>query len=671
MISAIVAATPLSASAQTAPGAVAGSSAAAATASALPHQDKPVTVRRGNQTSQFYPLKTTRTASGAEVVADRLIVGLKPTVQLQAFADVHQQASAHGAGAARVVATTGAAQIVDISGATSLEQAIHAYQADPRVRYAEADTIQHVYEVPNDQYFGQQWGLNNVQAPQAWNVTHGSASRFVAVLDTGIYDEASTYPSPDGGPGHPDLRGKVAARVNFTTEPNADDFEGHGTHVAGIVSALTNNSIGVSGAGYLTRLLNVKVGESNGSIASSAAMAGIRWAADNGANVISMSFGSVGTCPAAYQDAIDYAWARNVIIVASAGNNSNSSVTRPASCQHVIAVASTDSNDAISSFSTYGTWVQVAAPGGFNALGHQILSTSYDGYYVEKAGTSMAAPLVSGVAALVWASAYGSSNQAVVNRLLETADRVGGTGSLWAYGRINAAAAVTPPVSLPTSGLIQSLPSPQRIADSRSSGGAIGTGQTRCFPVAGLAGIPSDAAAVVLNVTAVGYGTQGWLSVYPNGQAVPGTSTVNFDTSEYAMANGTIMKLGIGGQVCVNVGTINSAPGNSQVILDATGYLSTAALVQMPMLAAPQRVVDTRSTGGAIGTGQSRCFTVAGVAGVPADAAAVVLNVTAVGYGTKGWLSVYPNGQSVPATSTVNFDTSEYAIANGTIMRVG
>ncbi|HEV7662764.1 MAG TPA: hypothetical protein VGQ62_04455, partial [Chloroflexota bacterium] len=156
-----------------------------------------------------------------------------------------------------------------------------------------------------------------------------------------------------------------------------------------------------------------------------------------------------------------------------------------------------------------------------------------------------------------------------------------------------------------------------------------------------------------------------------NGQGVPATSTVNFDTSEYAIANGTIMRVGSGGQVCVNVGTINASPGSSQAVLDVTGYVTSAGLGSLAMLSSPQRVTDTRSSGGAIGTGQSRCFTMAGVAGIPSNAVAVIVNVTAVGYGTQGWLSVYPNGQAVPATSTLNFDPSEYAMANGTIMAIG
>jgi hypothetical protein len=174
-----------------------------------------------------------------------------------------------------------------------------------------------------------------------------------------------------------------------------------------------------------------------------------------------------------------------------------------------------------------------------------------------------------------------------------------------------------------------------------------------------------------MNVTAVGYGTRGWLTAYPNGQSVPATSTLNFDTSEYAMANGTIVRVGSAGQVCVAVGTVGSAPGSSQIILDVTGYLTATGLAQMPMLTAPQRLVDTRSGGGPIGSGQSRCFTVAGAAGVQSTAVAVVLNVTAVGYGTRGWVTAYPSGQSVPATSTLNFDTSEYAIANGAVIPLG
>jgi hypothetical protein len=112
-----------------------------------------------------------------------------------------------------------------------------------------------------------------------------------------------------------------------------------------------------------------------------------------------------------------------------------------------------------------------------------------------------------------------------------------------------------------------------------------------------MASIPTNAGAVVLNITAIGYGTKGWLSVYLNSQSVPATSTVNFDTSEYALANGTVMRVGTDGKVCVNVGSVNSTPGNSHVILDVTGYLTSTGLTSIPMLPSPQRVVGHSDVG--------------------------------------------------------------------------
>jgi hypothetical protein len=220
-------------------------------------------------------------------------------------------------------------------------------------------------------------------------------------------------------------------------------------------------------------------------------------------------------------------------------------------------------------------------------------------------------------------------------------------------------------------GLMVTMATPQRVVDTRLTGGPIASGTSRCFTVAGLLGIPANAGAVVLNVTAVGYGTNGWLTIYPNGGSLPDTSTVNFDTHEYAIANGAVMRIGNSGQVCVNVGTVNNAPGSAQVILDATGYLTPTGLVALNMLPSPLRLVDTRLSAGPIGTGTSRCFTVAGLNGIPANAAALVVNLTAVNYATNGWLTLYPNGQPVPATSSLNFDTDQYAVANGAIVRIG
>jgi hypothetical protein len=268
---------------------------------------------------------------------------------------------------------------------------------------------------------------------------------------------------------------------------------------------------------------------------------------------------------------------------------------------------------------------------------------------------------------------FATSEYAVANG---TIIRVGSGGQVCvSVGTVNSIAGSSQVILdatgyLPTGGTpsLAFLTAPVRLNDTRTSTGPIGTGGSRCFQAAGLMGIPSDAAAVILNVTAVGYATQGWLTAYPAGQSVPATSTLNFDPSEYAMANNAIVRVGSGGQVCVAVGTVNSAPGSSQVILDATGYLTAVGIAHLSMLDAPRRALDTRLTGGPIATGSSRCFIPPGQAGIPGDAAGVALSVTAVGYGTPGWLTVYPGGRPLPATSSLNFDVSQYAIAGATIV---
>lgn len=222
---------------------------------------------------------------------------------------------------------------------------------------------------------------------------------------------------------------------------------------------------------------------------------------------------------------------------------------------------------------------------------------------------------------------------------------------------------VQPPIGL--------LAQPVRLVDTRLTGGPVASGTSRCVQVAGVGGIPPDAAGVILNVTGVGYTVPGWLTLYPNGQSLPATSTLNFDPNEFAIANNAVARLGTGGQLCVNVGTINSISGAAQVILDATGFLSSSAGARFPLLTAPVRLADTRTSGGAIATGTSRCFQVAGVSGVPSGANGVTLNVTAVGFTTEGWVTLYPSGQSVPGTSMLNFDRDEYAIANGTLAGLG
>lgn len=410
------------------------------TPDAYPRVNAPSQIVGGGVTP---PLKTTFTKDGREVLAERLIVKFQPTAGDADRANVHAKAGGSVRMAARPVGQIGpSSYLVDVSGAATLEAAAKAYTADPRVQYVGPDTLMRADEVPNDPRFSEQWGMTKIQAPVAWNRTHGGAAAgMIAVLDTGI-DEA-----------HPDLAGRVSMRRDFTgSASGAADVEGHGTHVAGIVAAVANNGQGVAGVGYSVGLMNAKVLDDSGGGSLSQLINGINWASNNGAEVISMSLGatSQGTwddCdPSWYEDlfdagvnelkdAINGAWNRGIVLVASAGNNGNTFQQWPGSCTNVLSVANTQQDDTMSSTSTHGTWVDVAAPG------TGILSTRVGGGFVGKSGTSMAAPHVAGLVALVRASCGFPTPQAVVNRITSTADPIGGTGSSWKHGRVNALAA--------------------------------------------------------------------------------------------------------------------------------------------------------------------------------------------------------------------------------------
>ena len=419
---------------------------------AYPRAAQPVFVKRGLETIQVRPLKTVLTLSKRKAVADRLIVVFRSTLA-DADKDLsHLRANRLGAGKALPLLKIGPkAILVDVTGAKSLEDAARAYKADPNVLHASPDWIMRASETPNDPFIGSQGGLNTIQAPAAWNRTHSSTGMVIAVLDTGI-DEA-----------HPDLVGKVVDRRDFTgSSAGATDVAGHGTHVAGIAAASTNNAVGVAGVGYNSRLLNVKVLDDNGDGSISMLFDGIYWAADHGAHVINMSLGADQDCSTSWwedlfdtgrnelRDSIGYAWSRNIVLVGAAGNNGVSRQQWPAACPNVVSVANTTIADVKATSSNFGTWVDVAAPGSsiFSTAvpGAGSCQSGLVGQFANCSGTSMASPHVAGIAALVRASCGFSSGADIVTRITSTADAIAGTGSNWQFGRVNAFRAVCFPV---------------------------------------------------------------------------------------------------------------------------------------------------------------------------------------------------------------------------------
>ncbi|MFO0980781.1 MAG: S8 family peptidase [Planctomycetota bacterium] len=305
----------------------------------------------------------------------------------------------------------------------SVDQAVAEFKRLPSVVFAEPNYIAHASLIPNDPSWGSQWGPQKIQCPAGWDLNTGSASVVIAIVDTGVDKN------------HTDLTAKRVAGYDFVNnDSDPDDDNGHGTHCAGIAAAATNNGIGVAGVGFDCSVMPVKVLNSGGSGTYAAIANGINWATDHGANVISMSLGgSAGD--STLQAAVDRAWSLGVVLCAAAGNNGNTTPVYPGYYTNCIAVASTDSNDSRSSFSSYGSWVDVAAPGS------SIYST-YDGNtYATLSGTSMATPHVSGLAGLLWSYlGTGVGNATIRSRIENNTDYV---GTFVVFGRINVYKALT------------------------------------------------------------------------------------------------------------------------------------------------------------------------------------------------------------------------------------
>jgi thermitase len=353
--------------------------------------------------------------------SQQILVKFKPDVTLPEVAQIHRQLG----GQIRETIPGIGVQVVMVPKGQEKAKA-KAYSSNARVAYAEPDFVAEAMGNPDDPQFVYQWGMVKIQAPEAWEMTTGSASINIAILDTGVDLD------------HPDLASKIISNVNFSSSPTVDDVYGHGTHVAGIAAAMTNNGIGVAGLGYSSTIMNVKVLNDDGMGAYSWLASGIIWAVDNGAKIINMSLGG-SSSSSTLEDAVNYAWNNGVVVVASAGNSASTAPSYPAYYNNCIAVAATDANDALASFSNYGKWVDVAAPG------MTIDSTWNDGGYGCMSGTSMASPHVAGLAALVFATlsdanGNGKLNGEVRRRIESTCDNTGVGGI--AGGRINAYLAV-------------------------------------------------------------------------------------------------------------------------------------------------------------------------------------------------------------------------------------
>jgi thermitase len=305
-----------------------------------------------------------------------------------------------------------------------LREAKEVLEEDPDVKYVDYNYMRLPAFTPNDPFFtdGSQWSLRKIDAPAAWDTEMGSGAK-VAVLDNGI------------AANHPDLQGKIAAQKDMVDNDNvAQDNHGHGTLVAGTVAAATNNGKGVAAVCPSCKLVIAKVGAA-GLYRDSDVVNGIYWSVDNRAKAINISLGDAATSRL-LEHAVNYAWERGVVVVASAGNSNTDKPIYPAAYDKVISVAATNQNDRRASFSNFGTTIDVAAPG------VDIVSTGLSGGYVEKSGTSTASPHVAALAGML--AAQGLTAPEIRRRIQSTAVDLGADGKdkYFGWGRIDARRAV-------------------------------------------------------------------------------------------------------------------------------------------------------------------------------------------------------------------------------------
>ncbi|HEY3157662.1 MAG TPA: S8 family serine peptidase [Vicinamibacterales bacterium] len=408
--------------------------------------------------SAFASTSWAQNSRASRSVAGEIIVTFRAGAAASARAEAHRQS---GGKRLHAIARTGV-ELVSLPAGTE-GSAIARYRNNPNVLYAEPNYLRSLPPsvptaagatapvVPGDHSFKEQWGLHNtgqqflclpwiggdlcfyvgtpdadIDAPEAWARSTGTPNVTVAVIDSGV-----DYT-------HPDLAANYAGGQDFFNgDLDPMDDQGHGTHVAGIIAAAMNNPTGdpaaaegVVGVAPNARILAYKVCGADGTCSDFAIQQAIAQAIADHAKVINMSFGGPDYSQS-MDEALQRAWAAGLVLVAAAGNKGTEALTYPAALPNVISVGAFDEDDNRASFSTFGSWVDIAAPGNVIMSTYPMAQCAAStvpgdtGCYTWLSGTSMASPFVAGAAALVWSRGDVTSNQQVVDILLNSADPAG------------------------------------------------------------------------------------------------------------------------------------------------------------------------------------------------------------------------------------------------------
>ncbi|WP_420828719.1 S8 family serine peptidase [Halomicrobium salinisoli] len=398
---------------------------------------------------------------------DEVIVGAAKGADAGAVASMASSASPADASVVHVNETLGYVAL-RIPGAERAREAVRSAMANrAEVEYVEANAAFETQLAPNDPGFDQQYAPQLVDADDAWDETLGSADVTIAVVDTGV-----AYDHPDLASGFGSDPGRDFADGDGDPAPDTGD-ESHGTHVAGCAAADTDNGVGVAGPSD-SGLLAARALDETGRGSLSDIADAIQWAADRGADVINVSLGG-DTDTRTMKRAVEYASEQHgALVVCAAGNSGQSGVAYPAAYEECVAVSAVDPNEELADFSNYGAAVELAAPG------VNVLSTMPSEGYGHYSGTSMAAPVVAGVAALGKAANPDLGTEELRRLLRETAVDVGLADDEQGAGRVDAAALVEAAGSA-TGGLTNESPT----ADATASPAEATVGEAISFDGSG------------------------------------------------------------------------------------------------------------------------------------------------------------------------------------------
>jgi serine protease len=417
----------------------------------------------GRKGSREHQLFEGRFRAGPKYAPGEIIVKFRPRVSRAAIDRVNAR---FGTSVFRTSRFAGFKRLRIPAGMTVAEM-VEIYQAEPDVEYAEANYLVHASWLPNDEFYPYQWHLDNAEyggigMEAAWNTSDGSGA-IIAIVDTGIAYEDHRESFWTRYEQAPDLAQTLFVAgydfVNDDPHPNDDSSPGHGTHIAGTIAQSTNNAIGAAGVAFGAYLMPVKVLDSSGTGTHADLADGIRFAVDHGAQVINLSLGGPQSSTT-LKDAVAYAYENRVTVIAAAGNEGLSIINYPAAYdQYVIAVGATQYDETLAPYSNYGPSLDLVAPGGNLGLdqnsdgyGDGVLQQTYEkggwrriswGYYFMD-GTSMAAPHVSGVAALLIAAEVATTADQVRQTLQSTAEDLGipGRDNTYGWGLVDATAAL-------------------------------------------------------------------------------------------------------------------------------------------------------------------------------------------------------------------------------------